>query len=518
MKRKNGRNHGEVFTNLNIVKYILDEVEYLPTRNLKDVTILEPAAGQGAFAIEIINRLAESSLNFGFDFITAINQNIRLIELNKLNFEKLKTNIFNAIQDNGFRTEQINHSVLLNSNYLQLQTNLKFDCIVGNPPYIRHEVINFKDKSLYKKEYSTFKFRADLYILFYEKSLKTLSKKGCMSFISSNRWLFNQYGEPLRKMIATKYHLSKIINIEKANIFDEKVTAYPCITTIKKENGNITQYYESQKREININNLDFVNVKTPKNGSWQNLFLDYNINHHSLLGIEEQGFKIGIGIATGADRIFIKKQSEVNKIEKNRLIPLITSNSLKKNKINWDNSYVLNPFEKDNICDLNKFPHFKDYLNTHKDILLQRHIAKKNPNNWYRTIDKIKPDLLSKNKLLLPDLSGSTFLFIDEGKFYPHHNVYYITNEKLNKLKILACILMSDFIKDQLSQIGIRMNGGLPRFQAQTLKKLRIPNIEELDTVERDALITSYDKRHFKEMNRLINKYCTKHSIYTMAG
>ena len=518
MKRKNGRNSGEVFTKQNVVNYILDEVEYLPTRNLKNICILEPAAGQGAFAIEIINRLAESSSIFAFDFITALNENVRLIELDKFNFGKLKTNIINSIQKKGFQIEQINHSIFINLNYLQLQTNLKFACIVGNPPYIRHDVINSKQKSIYKKEYSTFKFRADLYILFYEKSLKLLSSKGSMSFISSNRWLFNQYGEPLRKMIATKYHLSKVINIENANVFDEDVIAYPCITTIKNEKSNLTKYYESSKKEIDISSLDFINVETPENGSWQNLFLDYDINNRHLIGIKEQGFDIGIGVATGADKIFIKNYSELNGIEKSRLIPIIKSKSLKENKINWDNSYVLNPYEEGSICDLNKFPHFKNYLNTHKDILLQRHIAKKNPKYWYKTIDKIKPDLQNKHKLLLPDLSGSKFLHIDEGKFYPHHNLYFITHKNLNKLKILACMLMSDFIKNQLSQIGIRMNDGLPRFQSQTLKKLRIPKIEELKVVDKKLLIDSYNDRNFERINGIVNKYCTQHKIKAIAN
>ncbi len=517
MKRKNGRNYGEVFTKTNVVNYILDEVEYLPARNLEAVNIIEPAAGQGAFAIEIINRLAESSLNFGFDFIPALNKNVRFIELDKSNFEKLKINISTVIQNKGFKIEQINDSVFLNLNYLQFQTNLRFDCIVGNPPYIRHEVINAVQKSIYKKEYSTFKYRADLYILFFEKSLNLLSEKGCMSFISSNRWLFNQYGEPLRELIATKYHLSKVINIENANVFDEDVIAYPCISTIKREKGDTTKYYDSREKEITISNIDFVNVRSPKNGSWQNLFLDYDINHQHLIGIEEQGFEIGIGVATGADKIFIKKRSELNEIERSRLMPIIKSKSLKGNKINWDNSYVLNPYEGDDLCNLDKFPHFKNYLYLYKDILLQRHVAKKNPKYWYKTIDKVKPNLQNKYKLLLPDLSGGKFLFIDEGKFYPHHNVYYITHKNLNELKILACVLMSDFILDQLSKIGIRMNDGLPRFQSQTLKKLRIPILKEINLSDRKELIDSYNNRNFEGINKVVDKYCTQHCIKAIA-
>jgi len=511
MKRKNGRNHGEVFTKLNIVKYLLDEVEYLPTKNLKNIRILEPSSGHGIFAIEIIQRLIQSSINFNFDFIEALNNNIQFVEVDKNSFIKLKKNVFKIIEEKGFIAEYINQNIFFNSDYLQLHINSNFDCIIGNPPYVRHEVIDTKLKNIYKNKFSTFKYRADLYILFYEKSLSLLSKNGVLSFICSNRWLFNQYGQPLRELISKKYHLTKLINIEKANVFDEEVIAYPCITTIKNSIGYVTKFYETQEKEININAINFIKKDMPKDHAWQNLFLSYDINHTHLIGIEEQNFKIGIGIATGADKIFIKKISEINdiEIEKSRIIPIIKSKSLTGNKINWDNLYLINPFEKNNICNLENFPNLKKYFNQHKNILLKRHIVKKNPKYWYKTIDKIKPDLQSKYKLLLPDLSGSKFLFIDNGKFYPHHNVYYITHENLNELQILACILMSDFIKNQLSQIGIRMNGGLPRFQSQTLRKLRIPNLKKLHISDRQILINSYKDKNLKEMNRIVNQYCT---------
>lgn len=508
MVRKNGRNHGEVFTKLNVVDYILDEVNYLPTENLENVRILEPACGQGAFALEIIKRLAISSSTFNFNFIKALNDNVRLIEINELNFEWLKKQVFSLIQNLGFSREHVNDNIFCKSDFLQTSFELNFDCIVGNPPYIRHELIENSLKSFYKKEFVTFKYRADLYVLFYEKSLKILAKKGILSFICSNRWLFNQYGKPLRKMIAEQYHLSKLINAEKANFFDENVIAYPCISTIKNSKGNTTKYYESQGKEININCLKFKDVATPQNEAWQNLYLNYNINHCSLSGILEQGFEVGIGVATGADRVFIKKESELNGIEKSRLMPLIKSNCLKGENLEWDNSYVLNPFDNGELCDLNNFPHLKEYFIKNKNVLINRHIVKKQPKNWYKTIDKIKPDLKAKYKLLLPDLSGSKFLFIDEGQFYPHHNVYYITHQNLDDLKVIACMLMSDFIKNQLSQIGIRMNGGLPRFQSQTLKKIRIPDVKQLK-----KLTELYESRDIKKINEVINTYCSQHSI-----
>jgi hypothetical protein len=72
---------------------------------------------------------------------------------------------------------------------------------------------------------------------------------------------------------------------------------------------------------------------------------------------------------------------------------------------------------------------------------------------------------------------------------------------------------MSDFIKHQMSQIGIRMNGGLPRFQSQVLKQLKIPRINELSHSDKVNLIKAYDSQDLEITNQIIKKYCTQHAV-----
>ncbi len=511
MFRKNGRKHGEVYTKQDVVEYILDDVGFSSDKNLENITLLEPASGSGAFALAIINRLYKSSEKYGFNFTDSLNKNIVFVEKDKESCALLRNNINNALENLGFLNQ--NQNCVYNLDFLVENNFSKFDCIVGNPPYIRHENLDSKYKSFLKKNYSTFKYRADLYIPFYEESLDLLRDKGKLSFICSNRWLYNQYGQLLREKIATKFHLIKLINIEKTSPFDEEVIGYPCITTIAKSKGDKTLYFETNAKKVSLNALSFTKVLSPTCSSWQNLFLDYDINHSSLKPIIDQNFEIGIGVATGADKVFIKKESELNGIERSRVIPVIKSNSLKGENIIWDNSCLLNPYVNGNLCNLSEYPYLEEYFTENKEILKKRHIAKKNPNNWYKTIDKVKNDLLHKPKLLLPDLAGSKYLFIDNGNFYPHHNVYYITNHNLDRLKILASILMSDFVKDQLSKIGIRMNDGLPRFQSQTLKKLRIPDIDTLDKDVKNILIKAYDNKDLATISNEVDKYCTKSNI-----
>lgn len=514
MKRKSGRKHGEVFTNRNVVQYILDEVGYSSAIDLRNIKILEPASGRGAFAEEIIKRLSQSSIDYGFSFDRALSENVRLIELDLIAFSELKISVDNLIRSLTKVKTNISSQICFQNDFLTFDFDTKFDCIVGNPPYIRHELIPEENKQLYRNNYQTFKYRADLYVLFFERSLNLLKNGGILSFVCSNRWLNNQYGTGLRELISSKYNLVKLLNIEKSSPFDEDVIAYPCISTISNEiNTGSTMFCEESLKEIDFDNIVFNQINMPKGSSWQNLFLEYDINHEALLGIVEQNFEIGIGVATGADKIFIKSKSETNQIEKSRLIPLVKSSDLRNNKFQWGQNFIINPYEDDNLCNLDKYPRLKSYLTENKEILLKRHTARKSPDKWYKTIDKIKPEIQCKPKLLLPDLTGNKLLFIDEGKFYPHHNLYYITNNNIDDLKILASILMSDFVRQQMSRIGIRMNGGLPRFQSQVLKKLKIPNIKLINQTDKSLLINAYNNQDLETLNKIIEDYCAQQNI-----
>lgn len=514
MSRKNGRQHGEVFTNRNVVEYILDEVGYVSSQNLKTRKILEPSAGKGAFAHKIIQRLFDSSEQHQFSFLDALIENVRLMELDANAHIALVTFVNSLVGLLTGSQVDAGAAICIRGDFLVHNFDTRFDCIAGNPPYIRHELIPEDCKKKYRSSYKTFKHRADLYIPFFERSLQLLSDKGKLSFICSNRWLNNQYGEGLRELIASNYGLVKLLNIEKASPFDEAVIAYPCITTISnQQSSKTTLVCEDHSKEINFDALDFQELPTPENGSWQNLFVSYNLDHSALLGIVEQGFEIGIGVATGADKVFIKHKSELNGIERSRLLPLVKSIDLKNNTFQWKEYYVINPYEKGDLCDLAKYPHLSAYLHENKEALLGRHTAQNNPDKWYKTIDKIKPELQHRPKLLLPDLTGNKVLFIDKGEYYPHHNIYYITSSDIDTLKILAGILMSDFVREQMSQIGIRMNGGQPRFQVQVLKKLKTPNIKMVKATDRKKLIASYDKRDLAAINAVVNKYCVQHSI-----
>ena len=124
---------------------------------------------------------------------------------------------------------------------------------------------------------------------------------------------------------------------------------------------------------------------------------------------------VGIGIATGADSIFIAKGLP-DKVEKELLLPALNAKDVSGNRLHWSGKYLLNPYKTDGeLINLEDYPRAAEYLISHRETLQKRYVAKKNPRKWYKTIDRIIPNLKDSPKVLLPDISGNQLIFVDEG-------------------------------------------------------------------------------------------------------
>lgn len=490
----------DVFTTHGVVKYMLDLSGYTPDRDLSQVRVLEPSCGEGEFVVEIIKRLLESSRIFNFDVNKAITRMLSFYEIDEAKIGIVIGKI-SAISDDIV----IEKEIIKCEDFL-LATIDTVDLVIGNPPYIRYEQIAEDKKTLYRSLFSTFRYRSDIYIPFFEKSLKALAPNGKHCFICSNRWFKNQYGRLLRNIIADSFNIQSIVNLEQLNPFQEEVMAYPAITLIEKsDRKEFFRYTDvSDIKELNSLAIKAERRATPRHGDWSELFNRVLVNSN-FSTIEDMGFKIGIGVATGADNIFISEELAIH-IEEELLLPILTSRDIKGDTIRWGGKHLFNPFDAEGrIIDLNSYPKAQSYLLTHKIRLQERHIAKRNPLFWYRTIDKIDKELLVKPKILLADISTNKYIKIDTGQYYPHHNLYYITGKDVYDLRLLGAVLMSDFITTQLCNLSNTMNGGYPRWQSQYIKKLRMPNLLQLDKKDKDALVNLHIANDLAEINTFVN-------------
>ena len=477
---------------------MLDLVGYTPDKDLSKFKILEPSFGCGDFLTEIARRISQSAERYNFNASEIVSRNLYGCEIDADKYNISVNNIKNEIP--GFSPEN-----LRNEDFLFTKWDCDFDFIVGNPPYIRYENIPAELRDTYKSKFSTFHYRCDIYVLFFEHCLRYLSSTGQHCFICSNRWIKNEYGKKLRALISGAFNLDYLIDIEDLDAFNETVSAYPAITVISSFNSR------RGTKTVKIGSLEDLVVPLTKctrslqasDNIWDKIStVDELQDFHT---IRNQGYEIGIGVATGADKIFINS-GLISIVEEDLLIPIVNSRDLTDNKFNWKGSYLLNPYDNfGNLIDLDQYPNAKKYLEHFRPQLEERHINKKG-RCWYALIDKVKPLLVNNPKILLPDITGNRKIFVDNGKFYPAHNIYYITGKSKENLELLAAILMSDFVRAQIDNISNKMNGGIPRWQSQSIRKLRIPLISSISLDDQVALRRAYHGNFYNEINEIVKR------------
>ena len=174
------------------------------------------------------------------------------------------------------------------------------------------------------------------------------------------------------------------------------------------------------------------------------------------------GTKVGIGVATGADSVFITADRTV--AEPDRLLPLAMVSYISSGTLDWSGKYLVNPWDENGLVRLCDHPRLFGYLDRHRDVLRRRHVASRSPDRWYRTIDRVDPTLTGSPKLLIPDMRMSMHPVLDTGKTYPHHNLYVVTSTGWD-LRVLGGLLLSRVATAFIEAFCVRMRGGVSAFR-----------------------------------------------------
>ena len=506
---------GAIFTKPEVVRFILDLIGYTQKKQLYRRRILEPSFGHGSFLFEIVDRLLASfartgdPTNPGPEEITLLSASIRAVELHHESFASMRPKIAKRLRAAGFErnvAQRLVDTWLVQGDFLFSDLGDKpFDFVAGNPPYLRQEMIPNALLEEYRKQFATMYDRADLYVAFFERSLGLLGKDGALGFICADRWTKNKYGGPLREMVARGFHLAHYVPMTGLDAFDSEVSAYPAVAIIRKAErgetriakpGGIDELADLAKRmkraELNGNGtVQTLQAVAQGSAPWI-LTTDPRTRLVQALEarcptLEESGCKVGIGVATGADKIYIQDFDAFD-VEPSRKLPLAITRDLKEHGIEWSGKGVLNPFQEDgSLAPLDQFPKMAAYLAEHEAVIKGRNVARKNPRNWYRTIDRIYPSLAAAPKLLVPDIRGAASIVHENHGLYPHHNFYYIVAEKWD-LRVLQGILLSGLARLFVAAYTTRMRGGYLRYQAQYLRRIRLPELDSLSGSQIDDL------------------------------
>ncbi len=497
---------GAIFTKPEITSLILDLAGYSPEKaRLANFFLLEPSCGDGAFIAEVINRLLTSEIvhRKSIDWTDPIlNEAITACDLNSGFVELARNTTLALLTQAGcpdFRAKDLSLKWIRHADFLLTAWPHPFDFVVGNPPYVRIEELPVTVLKRYREVYRTCTDRADLYVAFFEKGLQLLSPKGCLAYICANRFAKNLYGRELRLLIAREYHVRSYLNLEHTQPFVSEVSAYPCIAVIDRARGQPTQAATLESVDAGSlaglrssgtppdERLTVFNSWYPDGAPWiateRQSFdrLSLLANRCPLLEQSAEGTKVGIGVATGADEIYVRQGFEPS-IEPSCQLPLIMAADIQPAALTWSGHYLINPFvdeDEGGLRDLSAYPGLSAYFTNHRLALQARHVAQKRTESWYRTIDRVTHTLTAKPKLVIPDIQSGGIVGYDDGKFYPHHNVYWITSTGWN-LQTLQALLRSSIVLEQIRAHSVQMRGGALRYQAQVLRKVRLPRFASL--------------------------------------
>ncbi len=381
---------------------------------------------------------------------------------------------------------------------------LGFDCIIGNPPYIRQEHI--KDiKPLLQKQYQNFyNSTADIYTYFFALSYHLLKEKGFNAFITSNKYARAKYGAKLREWLLKKTTIVSYMELNALKVFESAAVDTSIMSFIKQEPPKESdfKYYEpTPDDKSDLKSARSLPMKQNALSTESFIFanatlLDLRDKIESVgTPLKDWGIQIYRGILTGANEAFIittekrdailnacKTQEERERTE--RLIkPILRGKDIKRYSYEWAHLWVINTHNgytssfKSKIppVDIEKYPATKAHLDAHYDTIATRSDQGDTP---YHLRNCAYLEDFEKEKIVYPCIMAKEPCFVYEEKgFYAPAPANIITGDKI-EIKYITALLNSKCIYFAMRKFY--MGGGIEgELKTNNLEKIPIPKITE---------------------------------------
>lgn len=504
----------------------LDELDVRLTeyRNwLLQLKILDPACGSGAFLNAALTQLKNEH--------TLIDQYYANIHHNALNFDSvdndssiLENNLYGVdINEDSVEITKLSlwlHTAKKNRKLTTLNGKIKcgnsliddpsvagdkafdwqkefpevfekggFDVVIGNPPYVRAELLSEKDIAFYNIRYKVFTPDGDLFSYFYEKGMDLVKTDGLFGFIS-NTFDKTTAGKILREYISTNTKIEDYVDFTDVQIF-QGATTYPIILILKNNvcSDNYFPYRKIPKEmngKVNINIVNEIIIQQSslkKSESWSFKSEEQKNVIKKITAFPTVLDKFGkcyYGVKTALNEAFfvndeVKKRLILEDEKSKELIkPVFEGKDLSK----WINlsieKYVLlihNGYEDKEPIKIEEYPALKQHLDYFYDKLEKRYDKGVTP---YNLRNCAYQGLFERNKIIWGNLQNSNkFSYDCNGTIVSAPCCMLPTD-----CKSLVSILNSKIVWTFLTSVCVVRSGGYIEVKPQYFEKIPIPEFE----------------------------------------
>ncbi|MCQ2662617.1 class I SAM-dependent DNA methyltransferase [Helicobacter pylori] len=384
---------------------------------------------------------------------------------------------------------------------------LGFDCIIGNPPYIRQEHIKDLKPLLQKQYHDFYNSTADIYTYFFALAYHLLKEKGFNAFITSNKYARTKYGAKLREWLLKKTTIVSYMELNALKVFESATVDTSIMNFIKQTplKESVFKYYEPTPNDKDdLKSTPSLSMKQNALSTESFIFanatlLDLRDKIESVgTPLKDWGIQIYRGILTGANEAFIiptekrdailnacKTQEERECTE--RLIkPILRGKDIKRYSYEWAHLWVINTHNgytsafKSKIppIDIEKYPATKAHLDSHYDAIVTRSDQGDTP---YHLRNCAYLEDFEKEKIVYGEIVQEPRFYLDNGEcelgyFYAEATSFILTGEHLRYLLgMLHSKLITFAFKTFYAGGGLGESGY--RYKKAFIERLPIPKI-----------------------------------------
>ncbi|WP_199490165.1 type IIG restriction enzyme/methyltransferase [Helicobacter pylori] len=386
---------------------------------------------------------------------------------------------------------------------------LGFDCIIGNPPYIRQEQIK-EIKPLLQKQYHNFyNSTADIYTYFFALSYHLLKEKGFNAFITSNKYARAKYGAKLREWLLKKTTIVSYMELNALKVFESAAVDTSIMSFIKQTPSKESdfKYYEPTPDDKNdLKSARSLPMRQNALSTESFIFADATLldlrDKMESVGtpLKDWDIQINYGIKTGANEAFIittEKREEIlnackTQEERKRtealIKPILRGKDIKRYSYEWAHLWVINTHNgytsnlKSKIppIDIEKYPATKAHLDAHWDTIAIRCDQGDTP---YHLRNCAYLEDFEKEKIVYGEIVQEPRFYLDNGEcelgyFYAEATSFILTGEHLRYLLgMLHSKLITFAFKTFYAGGGLGESGY--RYKKAFIERLPIPQITE---------------------------------------